>query len=126
MLGELLQVEHRARREHALVIDLRERRLPRGGPGRDQEVVVLERADSVLGRDLEHAVLGDVTLAVDDLGLGRVEALADRSRLVRGKPARVGDRAQQVDVGPPVLEANADALGVLDGGHHRRGVQQRL
>ena len=49
VLGELLQVEHRSRREHALVIDLRERRLPRGGPGRDQEVVVLERADPVLG-----------------------------------------------------------------------------
>ena len=76
--------------------------------------------------DLEHAVLGDVTLAVDDLGLGRVEALAYGSRLVRGKPAGVGDRAQQVDVGTPVLEADADALGVLDGRHHRRRVQQRL
>ena len=55
--GKACSVEHVARRVDAVVVDVREGRLPGGRAGGDQEMVVLERAHAVLGRDLDDAVL---------------------------------------------------------------------
>ena len=90
--GNACRPEHVARVEHALVVDLRERRLPRGGAGADEQVVVLERARAALGRHDEHAVALDGALAVDDRGLDQIEALAHAARLVLSDEARVRHR----------------------------------
>ena len=126
LLGERLEPEHVARVEHALVIDLGERRLPGSGAGTDEQVVVLERARTALGRHDEHAVALDGALAVDDRGLDQIEALAHTARLVLSDEARVRHGAQQIHVRAPVLEDDAARLRALDLGHRRGHLQQRL
>ena len=126
LLGQVVQAEHVARVEHALVVDLGERRLPRRGAGADEQVVVLEPLRAALGRRDQHAVALDRALAVDDRGLDQVEPLAHAARLVLPDEAGMRLGAQQVDARAPVLEDDAARLGALDLGHRRGDLQQRL
>ena len=91
--GSVVQAEHLARREDAVVVDLGEGRLPRARAGADQQVVVGDaRAVPALGVDGQHAVGDDRARAVDDRGLDAVEPLAHAARLVRRHAAGVRDR----------------------------------
>ena len=126
LLGQLVQAEHVAGVEHALVVDLGERRLPRRGAGAHEQMVVLEPLRAALGRRDEHAVALDRPLAVDDRGLDQVEPLAHAARLVLPDEAGMRLGAQQVDARAAVLEDEAARLGALDLGHRRGDLEQRL
>ena len=101
------------RREHAIVVDLGERRIPGRCAGGDQQVVVGDLLGSAIGAHGKHAVANDRAAAVDDRCFGGIEAFAHAARLVRRHPARMRDRAQQVDARPPVLERDAAFLGLV-------------
>ena len=126
MLGQVAQVEHLARGQHAVAVGTRERRHERRGAGAHQQRVELHLDVLVVNARAQGVGRCDNTMAGKHAHVHAVHALAHAAALVQRHGAGAGQRAAQVDLGEAAREVDALLLGLADLQHRVGRRQQRL